>query len=61
MEAYVKWFVVKKPVGYKILYAANPPKAEGEVVAAEETYAEAAAVIEALRNFDAGAPAKGNA
>lgn len=50
----MKWFVVKKPTGYKILYAANPPKAEGEVVADAETYHEAALAIDTLKRFEAG-------
>lgn len=57
----MRWYVLTKPTGYKTLYAARPPVGEGPVIADYETYAEAAAAMQALKDFDASLPPKGNA
>lgn len=57
----MRWYIVKKSVGYKILYAARPPVAEGPTVSDHASYNEANVAVKALLDFDAGLPTKGNA
>lgn len=57
----MKWYVVKKRNGYKILCAANPPRSEGPVIGEAPTYAEASVIAKAMLNFDSDAPPRGNA
>lgn len=57
----MKWYVIKKAAGYKVLAAVNPPRSEGPIVGEAPTFAEASLIAKGLMEFDGGIAAKGNA